>query len=388
MACWQYASVQMTKPVMDATAEQAAGTVLIVDDSRIHLSNLRAILSKAGYKTLMAHSGIEALGTVREQLPDVVLLDVLMPDLTGYETCERMRAIAGAEQIPVLFMTGLHDADSKLKGFAAGAVDYITKPFEEGELLARVRTHLNITRLRQRLDAEIRDKDRALVELDAFSHTVAHDLKNPLAGIVGMAECLLDAVPRGDTAALSEMAASLRDSGQTCMHIVEEILLLASIGNDGEVELETVDLGESLQQALQQLNWRIRETGAQIEIADNIALNVTARAGWVMQVWMNYLSNALNHGGQPPQMRLGAALDGAFARFWVDDNGPGIPAERRDALFVAFSRLGVRKVNGTGLGLSIVARIAKRLGGSVGIEDSALGGTRFWCKLPSARKAL
>lgn len=362
--------------MIDPPEKRLTGRILVVDDSRIHLKNLSGILQREGHECLLARSGREALQKVQSEKPEIILLDLLMPDMTGYETCQRLREIPGAVQIPVLFMTGLNDAESKVQGFDAGAVDYITKPFEEGELLARVRTHLGITRLRSELDAEIADKDRAIVELDAFSHTVAHDLKNPLSGMIGMADALLEEV-EGEP---KEMARDIYEAGLACLRIVEEILLLASVRGDA-VKLETVDPRQTLQEALANQQWKIDERRAIVEI-DGDFPKALGRGGWIVHVWMNFISNAINYGGDPPLVRIEGKIDGNWGEFSVIDNGPGISPEKREELFVPFTRLGQVNVKGSGLGLSIVRRIMDRLEGEAGMEPAPQGGCRFYFRLP------
>ncbi|MFO7724708.1 MAG: hybrid sensor histidine kinase/response regulator [Oceanipulchritudo sp.] len=352
------------------------GVILIVEDSRINRRSLERLLADSGWEVLSAASGAEALELYRRRQPDVILMDVLMPEMDGFETCRLIREDPSGKHVPVLFMTGLNDTRSKLKGFALGGADYIPKPYEEAELLARLEAQLKIVQLRRELTEEIIAKDRAIVELEAFSHTVAHDLKNPLSAMISLAEDLRGSeVEEGTTSMLLE-------AGQQCYRIIDEILVLASVRSE-EVKVSRVDMLVGLKRVVDTLGWLCSEKRAVIEVPDSLP-EAIGRASWIGQVWMNFLSNAVHHGGDSPRVRIGGEVRGHRARYWVEDNGPGIPDALKEHLFAPFSRLDDVSTTGNGLGLSIVRRIADRLEGTVGVEDADGGGSRFFLELPAA----
>ena len=136
------------------------GSILIVDDDQVNLHFLEKTLSTAGYRVRATLSGPLALSSIREETPELILLDVLMPEMNGYQLCERFKADEGTRQIPVIFISALDEVENKLKGFSAGGTDYITKPFQREEVLARVETHLNLHRLRQQLQQEITHREQ------------------------------------------------------------------------------------------------------------------------------------------------------------------------------------------------------------------------------------
>ena len=155
------------------TKTPTKSTVLIVDDTPANLSVLLQCLSEAGHRVLVAEDGEEALELMARQLPDLVLLDVMMPGIDGFETCRRLKQDPATAEVPIIFMTALADTTERLTGFAAGAVDYITKPIQHQEALARVATHLSLRHLQQRLTQELALKQR-------FMRIASHDLRNPL----------------------------------------------------------------------------------------------------------------------------------------------------------------------------------------------------------------
>lgn len=361
--------------------ERGGGKILVVDDSAVQLRNLSRLLGDAGYGYVLAKSGEEAAVRLREGGVELVLLDVLLPDGSGFDWCHRWAEEAETARVPVLFMTGLDDVESKVAGFAAGGVDFITKPFEEAELLARVKTHLEMVRLREQLRGEVEAKDRALVELDAFAHTVAHDLKSPLAGVIGFAELIRDEVSRGAPADLPELCEDLLEATRQGLRIVDETLLLASVRGE-PVQPEAVDMEACLDRSLKNLEWMMKQQG--VEVIRRTALPVVAgRDSWLAQVWMNLISNAARHGGRPPRVEIWAEAEGDRVVFHVEDNGRGVEAGQREQLFREYGRLATGRSGGNGLGLSIVRRIVERLGGEVGVGAGRHGGADFRFSVPS-----
>lgn len=352
--------------------------ILIVDDNPANLRLLAGILSNAGYVVRPARSGAVALASVQAELPHLILLDIMMPDMDGYEVCRRLKADEQTRDIPVIFISALNDVEEKIKSFNLGGVDYIAKPFNNDEVLARVNTHLTIRNLQNDLRAQI-------AELDAFAHTVAHDLKNPMALIVGFTEILLnpgsDLTPAQHTMYLEKV----QKAGQKAANIIDELLLLASVRRQ-DVQMTPIDVGAAAALALDRLTHMIHDHGAEIRQPDSWP-PAMGYAPWVEEIWANYLSNALKYGGKPPRIELGAAPTAVDqVRFWVRDNGPGIAPEKQAALFTEFVRLGQVKVEGYGLGLSIVQRIINKLGGQVGVASREGAGSEFYFTLPAVSR--
>ncbi len=227
--------------------------------------------------------------------------------------------------------------------------------------------------------------ERAVAELDAFGYTVAHDLKNPLSGIMGYTAVLLADVEAMDAPPpdMHQSLKAIERHSQHMVNIIEGLLLLARARSRDEVDIQPVDLAGAARAALERLSYMVEEHEASITLADGdwpLALGYPA---WVEALWANYLSNAIKYGGEPPQVTLGASLEpGGMVRCWVRDNGPGIPPEKQAGLFEPFARLEGAPAEGHGLGLSIVRRITARLGGAVGVESIPGQGCTFWFTLP------
>ena len=366
--------------------------ILIIDDEPANLSLLSGLLSGRGHKVRAVLNGRRGLAAALASPPDLILMDVMMPGLNGYETCAKLKAEPKTADVPVLFLSALSDTADKLQAFASGGVDYVTKPFQLEEVLARVETQLALRSLQRQLQqantdlrANLQEVETRNSELAAFAHMVAHDLKNPLGVIMTYGELLGDLNITHDELERAKWSERIVRLGQRMNNIIDSLLFLAEV-RITELEVTALPMLAIAADAIDQLAPTLQEQHAELVIVEREAWPRARGYGpWLTQVWMNYLSNALKYGGNPPQATLGAELHGdGSARYWVQDNGQGIRAEDRARLFVEFSRLGQVGIPGHGLGLSIVRRIIDRLGGQVGVESEPGQGSRFWFSLPTA----
>ncbi|HYN40182.1 MAG TPA: PAS domain-containing sensor histidine kinase [Thermoanaerobaculia bacterium] len=210
-------------------------------------------------------------------------------------------------------------------------------------------------------------------ELDAYAHTVAHDLKNPVAAILGFAEHLEESVDSLPERERRESLEAITRSAQKMQAIIDALLLLGE-ARRSDVAISTLDLGLIAAECLEGLAHEIRRLGAEVRLPDTWP-SAIGYAPWVEQVLTNYVSNGLKYGGRPPRVELGAAVvDERHARFWVRDNGPGLTAEEIGRTFAPFTRLSSGDIAGHGLGLSIVRRLVERMGGEVAVESEGTPG--------------
>lgn len=364
-------------------------TILIVDDVPSNVSVLFDFLTTHDFEVSVAQSGESALQLIDYEVPDLILLDVMMPGMDGLETCQRFKSNPKTQAVPIIFMTALSETIDKVKGFQAGAVDYITKPFQQEEVLARINTHLTIHQLQQQLheqntvlelqNIELSAKN---VELDTFARTVAHDLKNPLQSLVGFADLLLDTLVSRLDPEEWEYLQYISQAGQKMLEIINSLLLLAKVSQQ-EIESTPLDMLKIIAQVQQRLAPIIRESQGEIILPTAWPM-AQGYALWVEEIWVNYLSNGLKYSGQPPRLELGATPYKNKIRFWVRDNGPGLSPSDQVKLFHPFTRLPQTQTQeGHGLGLSIARRIAEKLGGEVGIESQPGQGCLFYFTLPA-----
>lgn len=241
--------------------------------------------------------------------------------------------------------------------------------------------HLVETLRQQKQDLQAQNE-----ELDAFAHTVAHNLKSPLARLAGFAELLIIDDERYSKAEKDIIKQRIIDNAYLMNNIVDELLMLSSV-RKADVTLKPLSMSHVVQAALARTQHLATQYQATILLPETWP-NAMGYAQWVEEVWENYLSNALKYGGKPPTIGLGAQKTGdGFVKYWVRDNGRGIPEDQQVFLFTPFTRLSELKISGYGLGLSIVQRIVHKLGGSVGVESEAGGGSLFYFTLPAVSES-
>lgn len=362
---------------MDTPQVKAGQNILIVDDNPTNLHLLSRMLSQHSYQVKAVNDGMLAIEAAHTFAPDLILLDINMPDMDGYEVCERLKADEKTRPIPIIFISALNDTEDKVKAFTVGGVDYVSKPFQIKEVLARVETHMTLKRTTDELEMRIQ-------ELDAFSHTVAHDLKGPLNIIMGYTGLLEDeckALP--DDTMAQDCLRAIFDTSKKMNTIIEELMLLAGL-RKVEAKIVPLEMGEIVAEVQSRLRSMLAQYEGTINLPDSWP-TALGYAPWVEEAWINYMSNALKYGGRPPVMTLGSTVqDDGFIRFWVHDNGPGLTQAQQERLFMPFERLEQVRVEGHGLGLSIVRRILEKLNGQAGVESEVGQGSVFYFTLPAA----
>jgi signal transduction histidine kinase len=348
-------------------------TILIVDDTHANLGVLVETLGAAGYSLMVAEDGEEALTQTAQTQPDLILLDVMMPGIDGFETCRRFKAQPQTADIPVLFMTALNETTDKVRAFAAGGVDYLTKPIEHEEALARVRTHLALRRLQRELQAEVALKDR-------FMRIASHDLRNPLCLILMAGE--LARRQRGAPESVLKYVANITDSASHMRRVIDTFLHLKR-GDAARVELNLVAAA-----AVDQHQFAAAAKGISLTLEPAEAPAPIARCepAHVFQAVTNFVSNALKFTPRGGTVTVRTHSADARVRCEVQDSGPGVRADERDQLFVEHGRLSPKPTGGEeshGVGLAIVKHLVESQGGAVGAEFPAGGGSVFWFELPA-----
>ena len=356
-----------------------AETILIVDDTPANLGVLVETLGGAGYRLMVAEDGEEALAQTVQTQPDLILLDVMMPGIDGFETCRRLKARAKTRDIPILFMTALHETADKVKAFAAGGVDYITKPIEHEEALARVRTHLALRRLRREVEDQLALKER-------FMRMAGHDLRNPLFLILMAGNLARRQPAAADQPELTQALDNIAESVNQMRRIIDTFLDLrlptTGGGAGGRVDLNV--LGHAIVRQHSHAAERKQITLA-LELDESLP---PARCDAVLtyQAFTNLTTNALKFTPLAGTVTLRTRLAGDHVRVEVRDTGPGVPAAERAQLFQEHARLSPRPTGGeesNGLGLAIVRQLIEAQAGRVGADFPAEHGSVFWFELPA-----
>jgi len=382
---------------MDAPAQvPSGGTILIVDDMPANLEVVTNHLERQGYCAIVALSGEEGIERAEFVRPDLILLDVMMPGLDGFETCRRLKASERTQAIPVIFMTALADTTDKLAGFAAGAVDYVTKPLNSAEVLARIESHLALYALRRQLAeqnaqlqreiairAEVQEAlQRSNTEFEQLAYVASHDMQEPLRKIASYLQLLAQRYEGRLDADADEFIGYAVDGAKRMQALINDLLAFSRVGTKAKPFAPT-DCNAIVRTALMDLQIAIEECGAQIEVGE--LPTVMGDATQLPQLFRNLLSNAIKFRRDGvPRISVRAEPSGAAWRFAVSDNGIGIAAEYFERIFIIFQRLHARsRYAGTGIGLAICKKIVERHGGQIEVQSTPGEGSTFAFTLPS-----
>ncbi len=367
------------------TKEISKGTLLIVDDVPNNLKMLFTYLREHDFKVRVAQDGEDALEQLQYARPDLILLDVMMPNMDGFEVCRRLKSNAETKDVPVIFMTALTETVDKVQGFQIGAVDYITKPVQQEEVLSRVNAHLGVNKMRRLLEQEIqmREQDNKVLEqrnrdLEAYARIVARDLKKPLIRLSGLTKILLSDLEKLDKPEPAKFVHEIEQSRRDMVATIDDLLLLAEVRSESG-SMDELKMGEIVTKVLERLDYLVKKYNGQLKLPAQWP-SAWGYAPWIEKVWENYISNGLKNGGRPPRLELGADGDGSgFIRFWIKDNAPGLSEAKRKQVFAAFNSIEHAQ---EGLGMSIVQRIAEHYGGVAGVEALGAVGNLFYFSLP------
>lgn len=370
---------------------QSAGDVLVVDDTPANLKVLAGMLKARGYRVRPVPSGALALRAARAFPPDIVLLDINMPKMDGYEVCREFKADKQLSGIPIIFVSALSEVLDKEKAFNAGGVDYVTKPFQLQEVRARVDTHLKLRRLQLELEAQNREMQESYAKLreleqlrDGLTHMVVHDMRSPLQGIVMFLDFLKDDL-KGQ---LSERSAEDIDqavrSSQLLATMVDDLLSVSRM-ESGKMPLEPEEtaLAELVEGAVESLSGLTRDHDLSCEVPST--LSVSCDRELIRRVLVNLLANALKFTPRKGSVEVTAEPKPEAIRIVVRDGGPGVPDEYKERIFEKFAQADAKKKAGvpsTGLGLTFCKLAVEAHGGRIGIDDADGGGSLFWFELP------
>ncbi len=376
------------------------GKILVVDDTPETIDMLKSALEQDGHETIVATSGKKAIKRAELTDPDLILLDVLMPDLDGFETCRRLKANRKTREIPIMFMTALTATENIVTGFKVGGVDYVTKPIEIEEVSARVKTHLamgnmhnrlieqnerlkhEITQRKQIEDSLQRSHEKLIAanrELEDFAYIVSHDLKAPLRSITQLAGWLTKDYTQAFDSEGQKMVELLINRTQRMERLIDGVLQYSRVGRIKGIT-EAVDINILID--------RVIETLAP---PDNILVTADGRLPVVEaekirmeQIFQNLIGNAVKFmNKEQGKVNIRCVEEGDDWKFSVEDNGPGIEEKYYDQIFLIFQTLLPRDVmENTGAGLTIVKKIIELYGGRIWVQSEPGKGSTFYFTLP------
>jgi signal transduction histidine kinase len=362
--------------------------ILVVDDDRLNRRLVAAILRPEGCEVIEADTAEKGLELYALAPSDLVLLDVMLPGLNGFDACRELRSRYGDGAAPVIFITAKAESDDVVEGLAAGGVDYLPKPIRAKEALARIRTHLQIRQLLAEQKLLVAELSKANAAKNKFLGMAAHDLRNPLASIRGLAEFLREGVVGQLTPDQLDLVETIHTASQQMLVLVNELLDVATIeAGELKISLEMADLAEIVEKAVYLANIEATAKQTKIEILPHDRPPPhRLDPNKIRQVVNNLLSNAVKF--SPPGSTITVEVEtvaGAIV-VAVRDQGPGIPEAERGKLFKDFSRTSVRPTGGeksTGLGLAICRKIVDGHHGTITAENLPERGCVFRVTLPS-----
>jgi len=372
-------------------------TVMMVDDQPDGLKPLIEFLEGSGVRIVLAQSGAAALSRLKKfPMPDIILMDALMPEMDGFATCRAIKAMEAAKNIPILYMTALSDTVEKIKGFEAGGVDYLTKPVQHDEVFARIQTHLKIKHLQQELQEKntvLETKNRQLEELNAckdkFFSILAHDLREPFNSLFVLTELILENIEGWDPQKIKSITQKVQTSAGNLYELLENLLTWSRIQrNMMEAHPQRINLTYLVTQNLSRFEISARKK--QIGFHNQIPAELFAYADAQMidTVLRNLVSNALKFTPSHGTITISAVPDAAMIAVSVADTGIGIPEAMLRDVFrvdVKISRKGTAGETGTGLGLVLCKEFVEQNKGTLNVASHVGEGTTFTFTLPLAQ---
>jgi len=360
------------------------GTVLVADDQAANRELLEEILTAQGSKVITVPDGAAAVEELSKTEVDLVLLDVMMPRLNGFEACERIKNNPETYSIPVILITALSDKQARIEGIKAGASDFLTRPVDRIELLARVRSLLTLKHRTDELEKRTAQLAAANSELEAFSYSVSHDLRAPLRHINGDAHRLIQehSPQLGPEAQLR--LKRIQEGTQKMGRMIDDLLNLARLDRRS-MDLQMTSLNSLVENVLQDLE--SETANRKIDWRVGSLPSVNCDPGLIQQVFANLLSNAVKYTRRREQavIEIGQSTMNGQLVLFVRDNGAGFNPKYSGKLFGAFQRLHTeQEFEGTGVGLATVQRIAQKHGGSVWAEAETNKGATFYFSLGEA----
>jgi two-component system, sensor histidine kinase and response regulator len=354
--------------------------ILVVDDNPANLKVLGTILKTNGLSPAIAQSGANALKSIKRKQPDLILLDIMMPDMDGFEVCKRLKQDPETQDIPIIFLTAKTEKEDIIQGLEVGAVDYVTKPFNSKELMTRVNTHLELKFAKEELK-------QALATKDKFFSIISHDLINLFNGLLGLSFLLTDPNMKLGADEKDDYLQSILRSSKQGYDLLKN-LLEWSRSQTGSMEVTpiTVNLSHIVERNIVFLNEPAKNKQLNLlSLVDKKTL-VFVDENMLDTVIRNLLANAIKFTQDEGKIEISAKpFAENLIEMAISDTGVGIKPENIDNLFrsdVYSTTLGTHKEKGTGLGLMLCKELVEKNGGIIGVESEHGKGSRFYIRLP------
>ena len=362
--------------------------ILIVDDNTENLSILGNILMSKDYTVQVAQNGKSAINAVHKKQPDLILLDINMPGLTGYDVCRTLKEDKKTSEIPVIFLTAHTETEHIVEGFSLGAVDYITKPFSEEELLSRVKTHLELRKAKIDLEQKNKELKELITTKDKLFSIIAHDLKGPIAAMMQMSEFLTEEDTL-DNSMIHDFLIDQKELSYSTYQLLENLLNWARFNRDQILfKPKKIRINELIDENLLHVKFRAKQKAISI-ITDYTELSEAyADADMINLVIRNLLTNAVKFTTPKGSVTINIEKNTDQLRIKITDTGVGISEDNLKKILSGtefYSSFGTDNENGTGLGLKLVRSFVEKNNGILTIESELNKGTSVSFTLPKSQ---
>lgn len=356
-------------------------TVLIVDDIPENLQVLGNILMSNGLDVGFATNGNQALEAIEYKLPDIILLDIMMPGMDGFEVCKILKSKDSTKDIPIIFLTAKTQTEDIVKGFDCGAVDYVTKPFNASELVARVFTQLEIKKSRDLINLQNHQLYELNASKDKFFSIISHDLKSPYSGLLGLTNLIISENESMNYDEVIDLVKKLNNSLKNQYSMIENLLQWARIQtNRLEIHQEKFDINHLINEVISIQKNVSEKKNITVINQNNEKTFCFADRFMIQSVLNNLLSNAVKFSHRDSEVYINTNIDNEMISLSIKDFGLGIKSENLDKLFRIDSHittLGTDNEKGTGLGLILCKEMVDRNGGSLDVYSEVNKGTTF-----------
>ncbi|ERT09288.1 response regulator [Lyngbya aestuarii BL J] len=379
--------------------------ILIVDDTPENLRLLSSMLEETGYKVRKATNGKQALKAIEAQSPDLILLDILMPEMNGYQIAKHLKSIDSTREIPIIFLSALNDTMDKVFAFDVGGVDYITKPFQMQEVLVRVRTQITLREQQKqlldqnkKLQQEIKERKKVESALRVYIHAVSHDLRNPVTGMLILLNNLLAKKSSDSPSTLTINTNIIEQMAKSCdrqLNLLNSLVETSDTSLQGiSVNCQPLDLVDFTQQIIAE--WQPVFEKNRVILDTELPSSLPPVQADYHQIWRvfdNLISNAIKY--NPPGLTLTLSAEiisekksksknyTQWIKYTISDDGIGVKPEEAEELFELYKRgKNVGKIKGLGLGLYLCRQIINAHGGKIGVIANKNSGASFWFTLP------
>lgn len=367
-------------------------TVLIVDDVDANVLLLKLLISKAGYKTLTAYNGKDALDIIIKESPDLILLDIMMPIMDGHEVARRLKEMPDKAEIPIIFLSALNSTEDIVQGFKLGAADYVSKPFNKDELLTRINHQVSLIDAKRTISRQTEELKRTILGRDKLYSVIAHDLRSPIASIRMVMEVLINGIPKeqleSDMYDLLIMANRLTDDSFT---LLDNLLkwTKSQTGRLNTVYQDDVDIMNLVTGVVEVLRGVAKLKNIKINLHGSTSRIARLDIDMAKTSLRNLLSNAIKFSYDESEVDVYVTEEEGRVVIDVKDNGSGINKDKQKLLFkpdTHFTSFGTGSEEGSGLGLLLCNEFVKRNGGTLWFTSEEGKGSVFSFDIPTPKK--